>query len=164
MPVQHISAPIEIPSAFHIPVQSLSPEDQGYRRIDVTEATEYLEVPGLVEIDELKIGAYVVPAYEDHVVPIDTTETRFNTLRLRNYALSEVNGKQCLLRGKNSNDGKWQAGAVLFVKGTWSDDVSDDLTNMTLKDLKPIAEELGIPHNRVARHDLIGLIRNARKA
>jgi hypothetical protein len=121
-------------STVTIPVQharqrTLSLQEQGYRQFEITSAQE-VETPGLLEIEELVFGwnknghhsETMIPPYTEHKVPLDTTESRFQDVRYQNYALAEnQDGVPVVIRGSSSNDGNWQVGGFLLIKGKWAE-------------------------------------------
>jgi hypothetical protein len=90
-----------------------SPEIQGFKAFTV-EDPDGLPLPGYASVQEVRLGVQDIPESIDHRVPTDATHRNFKTLRVYNWTLH--NG--VLLRGANSNDGKWQKGATVWVKGT----------------------------------------------
>jgi len=106
---------------FEQPTREQSPEELGFRRFVVTNR-DALALPGCTEVEEVRLGRAPVPAFELHSVPTDSTHRNFKTLRVHNYMLAQGDdGTPVLLRGLNSNDGKWQIGAEVYVRGEWGE-------------------------------------------
>jgi hypothetical protein len=114
----------EVVNAFNKPIKSLSPEQEGFRAFPITEAEKLgVELPGCTAIEEVRLGRHTLPNMIEHSVPIDTTDRNFKDIHLPTYVLDESNsGTPVLLRSLSSNDGHWQAGQTLYVKGTWADE------------------------------------------
>lgn len=105
-------------------MQTLSAEDQGFRQF-TAEESGYISTPGCLAIEELRLGLHPIPQYEDHQVPKDLTQKNFDTIRIPNYQLVEgPGGVTAVVRSLNSNDGRWQIGAVIYIKGRWADEES----------------------------------------
>lgn len=159
-----MSAPILI-NSFRTAVRPPSPEDLGFKSFVVTDA-DAVEIPGIVSIEELRLNGHTIPQYVDHKVPKDSTLQTFDTLRMANYRL-EVGprGVPVLERSQGSNDGKWQLGSVVMVKGEWEDDApaanADGLDALTKEELRAKATDLGITdfNDRTNKADLLALIR-----
>ena len=108
-------------AAFRSPIAAESAEDLGFRQFVVTDV-QAVEVPGCLEIEEVRLNGAQIPPFEDHSVPVDGTHKNFQTLRVGNYALVPgPKGEPILLRGLNSNDGHWQLGSTVAVKGKWEE-------------------------------------------
>ena len=112
--------------------KTITLQEQGYRRFEITSAQE-VEAPGLLSIDELVFGwnqgghhsETPIPRYSEFEVPVDTTESRYQTIRFENWARSEnQDGVAVVIRGANSNDGNWQVGGFLLIKGQWVDETA----------------------------------------
>lgn len=98
---------------FDVIPRGTSPESEGFKAF-IVEDPDGIALPGYVSVSAVKLGVNDMPQSQDHRVPTDGTHKNFKTLRVYNWQLH--NG--VLLRGANSNDGKWQKGATVWVKGT----------------------------------------------
>jgi len=106
---------------FTRPVAPASLESQGFRSFDIVNA-DYVELPNCLTVEEVRLNGRVIPEFHEQQVPTDTTHTRFETHRVRMYMLdADAAGHPALMRSQSSNDGKWQVGAKLHVRGTWAD-------------------------------------------
>lgn len=147
-------------------IQTLSPEDQGFRQFIVT-MPEYIEVPGCRLIEELRVGAVTMPAFETHKYPTDSTHSNFKEIEIPMYALVQgPAGHPAIVRSLNSNDGRWQVGAIVYVKGEFGDaGESDGLRSKSLKELIEIAKnEFGeeFPAVGTKKADVIAFIESHR--
>ena len=156
--------PTVIP-AFATPKQTTPLRDQGFKQV-LIKSTDYVLVPGLVSVEEIRLDGQILPEYTDHSVPKDGTHKNFETIRLPNYQVTrDFRGESILQRGLNSNDGKWQPGSILAIKGVWADSnapvgateqpastpqlpdaktEADPLEGLTVPQLRARAAELGI--------------------
>lgn len=149
-------------------LQTIAPEDQGFRPFTVKNP-EFVEVPGCLGIEELRLGAHTMPAFEPHSVPIDSTLTNLKTIQIPMYGLVEgPSGHPVIRRSLNSNDGQWQVGAVIYVKGDWVDENTgshDGFEKRNLKELRDLAKaEFGkeFPAVGAKKIDVVAFIRDAR--
>lgn len=94
----------------------INPESEGFKKFTVVNA-DFVEVPGCSKVEVVKLGIHTIPPFEMHDVPRDATHSRFDTIKVYNYQLIDKDGIPALLRGLNSNDGKWQVGATVYIKG-----------------------------------------------
>jgi len=113
---------------FLNPPRTVALESQGYKRFEITD-TQFILVPGCISIESVLLNTKPLPPYEDHVVPIDTTERHYDTLRVPNYQLFEGPNGMELHRGLNSNDGRWQIGSVVMIRGEWDEDAVAEAAN-----------------------------------
>ena len=148
----------QILNAFSAPTQRKTLNEQGFRQFEVVNA-DYVLTPGLIEIDTLLLNGVLIPPYQDHTVPVDSTDKNFKTIRTPLYQVAENHNSQAvILRSLQSNDGKWQIGSVIAVKGTWQGDTpvpaipepekkdeQEALETLTSAQLRARAKAMGLP-------------------
>lgn len=120
MSVQRILDPADVrPQRSNSAI--VPPESEGFRKF-VVDNPDFIELPNCTAIEAVKMGGHDLEQVTVHYMPQDSTLQTLKPLNIYNWALDTSGGKPVLLRGLNSNDGKWQVGAEVFVKGEWSDD------------------------------------------
>lgn len=147
------------------PHQSAAVTDpnQGFRIFTVTR-TQGVDLPGCVSLEEVRLNGHTIPPYVDEKVLDDLTFQNRSTVRVPLYHLVGGPNGPMLVRSLKSNDGAWQMGATISVKGQWNDN-SEGYEMMTLKELKEEASSLGvvIPSN-TPKAEVIAMIREFQNA
>jgi topoisomerase IA-like protein len=84
--------------------------------------TPFLEVEGLVAVQRIRIGHAELPLTETRQYITDNAGNK-TTVEEPIVSLQQhpESGKPVLLRNVISNDGKWQAGAKIYITGEWAD-------------------------------------------
>jgi len=105
----------------------------------------------------------MIPPYVDERVLLDTTMKNFKDLRIPLYDLIEGPDGPLLIRSMKSNDGNWQVGSVVAVRGEWSQE-SDGLDEMKQSELQEEGVRMGLnfPRKGMKKIDMINAIRDAR--
>lgn len=136
---------------------------QGFRIFPITRS-QGVDLPGCVSVEEVRLDGMVIPPYVDEKVLDDLTFQNRSSVRVPLYHLVGGPNGPMVVRSLKSNDGAWQVGSTLSVKGVWSDN-SAAYELMTLKDLKEEANALGItiPHN-TPKAEVIAMIREFQSA
>lgn len=108
---------------FHpLPGPTPAEELAGDVRTFVGDGTPYLKTPGLRVVISVRCGTAPIPLVIEQEFPEDQTLTRIvkrPTPLIRRELL--LDGTPVLLRGVQSNDGIWQAGEPVYVRGEWDD-------------------------------------------
>ena len=145
-------------------VQPNQMHEAGFRLFRV-EDPQGVQVPGCKSISELRLDGVVIPPSVQEEWLKDLTMKNFERVEVPLYQLVEGTEGPMIIRSLKSNDGNWQVGSVLAVKGEW-DGESDGLDEMKTTDLYALSVELGlsIPKVGMKKIDVIAAIRNAREA
>lgn len=111
---------------FHpLPGKTLDEQRAGNVREFTGDGSPYLRVPGCLAVEEVRVGALVLPDEHEYQVPVTLSdppqiETRFEPT----YQLQHLDdGTPILLRNIHSNNGIWQSGAKVYVTGRWAEPV-----------------------------------------
>lgn len=114
-----------VQAIFHPLVNSAPDGPISKFRTFVGDGTPQLIVPGLLEVEAVRVGTVDIPLTlkEDVLVDLSeaakTEEHEHEMIRLE----SSPDGTPVLLRSIKSNDGIWQPGVTVFVAGKWADEV-----------------------------------------
>lgn len=85
------------------------------------DGTPYLKVPGLLEVQRVRVGRLEIPLTERLEFPVDNSGTQMFRTEDPLVALATgADGEPVLLRNTRSNDGIWQA-VPIYVTGVWGD-------------------------------------------
>ena len=151
-------------NTFRPHVQPSQMHDAGFRLFKVEDA-QGVQVPGCLSISEVRLDGVVIPTSVQENWLKDTTFKNFERVEIPLYQLVQGPEGPMIIRSLKSNDGLWQVGSVLAVRGEWADE-GDGLDEMKLNDLYALSVEMGlsIPKVGIKKIDVIAAIRNAREA
>lgn len=97
-------------------------EDNRTRKF-IGDGTSFLDVPGLVAVESIRVGSTDLPLQIRRRYPTDIAG---QLLREEDEPLVDLqqrsDGIPVLIRATISNDGIWQKGKPVFVTGEWVDD------------------------------------------
>jgi hypothetical protein len=90
------------------------------------EGTEFLEVPGLLELHGVSTALMVFPMEETREFPTDASLKRLEIVTMPMFNIARTrDGKTYLRRNYCSNDGVWQFGERFAVSGVWDESVPE---------------------------------------
>lgn len=85
--------------------------------------TAYLAVPGLKNLEAVRLGLQSAPLYEDRQYPI-SAHGHYEVMREPLFMLRQgPDGGAVLMRSRISNHGLWQRGIKVYVTGDWEEPV-----------------------------------------
>lgn len=80
-----------------------------------------VDIPGCLSVEEVRLNGFPIPEYEVESVLSDLTRKKHHDVSIALWKLVPGPSGPILLRGTKSNDGNWQKGSILSVKGTWDE-------------------------------------------
>lgn len=85
-----------------------------------------VDLPGCLTIDEVLLDGHPIPAFITEKVMVDATRKNHEHIDVPLYMVVDGPEGPILQRSLKSNDGRWQVGSQVSIKGTWDDDKAED--------------------------------------
>lgn len=99
-------------------------ENDQRTRVFYGDGGPYLRVPGLLNLERVRIGSIDVPRERIDMVLMDATGKNLAPMRIPLWDVSPAaDGVPVLRRGIASNNGLWQEGVAVFLTGDWDESV-----------------------------------------
>jgi len=112
----------QVINTFPLPAQT-SDQKANYVQFKV-ERSDSVDVPGCTAIESLLLNGVEIPAFIDEKVPTDLTLRNFQPVRIPLYEIQDGPNGPMLVRSSKSNDGRWQVGSIVSIKGTFETPVT----------------------------------------
>lgn len=95
---------------------------EGDARVFTGDGTAYLRVPGLKNLNSVQMGVMVMPLVFEMELPEYGRTDRYITTEVPTVQVAQDSDETpVLMRSVYSNDGIWQKGAEIIVRGEWED-------------------------------------------
>lgn len=114
-------------------VQAAILNDFKQQRVDVNDRSgeyrsfkvlnqDFVSLPNCLSVEAVRLDGRVMPQYAHEHVLTDLTMKHFQAVDVALWGLVDGPETPILVRGTKSNDGNWQLGSIVSVRGTWADD------------------------------------------